>query len=68
MILKIFNLKKGNRVQVVSELLNSSLVKKGHEQVKKKRYAATDGNFLSHALCRDPYVFRLQGVNNMRVI
>ena len=55
MILKIFDLKKGNRDRVVSELLDSSLVEKGHEQVKTKRYAATDGNFLSHAHYRDPY-------------
>ena len=49
MILKIFDLKKGNRDRVLSELLDSSLVEKGHEQVKTKRYAATDGNFLTHA-------------------
>ena len=55
MILKIFDLKKENRDRVVSELLDSSLVEKGHEQVKIKRYAATDGNFLSHAHYRDPY-------------
>ena len=40
---------------MVSELFDSSLVEKGHEQVKTKRYAATDGNFLSHAHYRDPY-------------
>ena len=28
---------------------------KVHEQVKTKGYAATDGNFLSHAHHRDPY-------------
>ena len=55
MILKIFDLKKGNRDRVVSELLDSSLVEKGHEQVKTKRYAATDRNFLSYAHYRDPY-------------
>ena len=55
MILKIFDLKKGNRDRVVSELLDSSLVEKGHEPVKTKRYAATDGNFLSHAHYRNPY-------------
>ena len=55
MILKIFDLKKGNRDRVVSELLDSSLVEKVHEQVKTKRNAATDGNFLSHAHYRDPY-------------
>ena len=48
-------IKKGNRDRVVSELLDSSLVEKVHEQVKTKRYAATDGNFLSHAHYRDPY-------------
>ena len=53
--LKIFDLKKGNRDRVVSELLDSSLVEKVHEQVKTKRNAATDGNFLSHAHYRDPY-------------
>ena len=36
MILKIFDLKKGNRDRVVSELLDSSLVEKVHEQVKTK--------------------------------
>ena len=55
MILKIFDLKKGNRDRVVSELLDSSLLEKVHKQVKTKRNAATDGNFLSHAHYRDPY-------------
>ena len=55
MILKIFDLKKGNRDRVVSELLDSSLLEKVHEQVKTKRNAATDRNFLSHAHYRDPY-------------
>ena len=55
MILKIFDLKKGHRDRVVSQLLDSSLVKKVHKQVKTKGYAATDGNFLSHAHYRDPY-------------
>ena len=59
MILKIFDLKKGNRDRVVSELLDSSLVEKGHEQVKTKRYAATDGNFLSHAHYMQRSLFRL---------
>ena len=54
MILKIFDLKKGNRDRAVSELLDSSLVEKVHEQVKTKKYVATDGNFLSHAHYRDP--------------
>ena len=40
---------------MVSELLDSSLVKKVREQVKTKGYAATDGNFLSNAHYRDPY-------------
>ena len=53
MILIIFDLKKGI----------GTLVKKAHEQVKTKGYAATDGNFLSHAHYRDPY-FNF----NMRVI
>ena len=54
MILKIFDLKKGNRDQVVSKSSYSSLVKKEREQVKIKRYAGMDGNFLSHAHYRDP--------------
>ena len=29
-------------------------MKKEHDQVKIKRYAGTEGNFLSHALYRDP--------------
>ena len=53
--IKNLRFKKGNRDRVVSELLDSSLVEKGHEQVKTKRYAATDGNFLSHAHYGDPY-------------
>ena len=57
MILKIFDLKKENRDRVVSELLDSSLVEKVHEQVKTKRNAATNGNFLSHAHYRDPYFY-----------
>ena len=55
MILKIFDLKKGNRDRVVSDLLDSSLVEKRHEQVKTKRYSAMDGNFLSHAHYTDSY-------------
>ena len=55
MILKIFDLKKGNRDRVGSYLSDSSLVKKGHEQVKIERYEGTDRNFLSHAHYRDPY-------------
>ena len=54
MILKIFDLKKGNRDRVVSKSSDSSLVKKEREQVKIKRYAGMDGNFLSHAHYRDP--------------
>ena len=54
MILKIFDLKKGNRDRVVSKSSDSSLVKKECEQVKIKRYAGMDGNFLSHAHYRDP--------------
>ena len=53
--IKIFNLKKGNRDRVVSQLSDSSLVKKTHKQVKIKRYAGTDGNFLSHAHYRDSF-------------
>ena len=55
MILKIFDLKKGNRDRVVSKPSDSSLVKKEREQVKIKRYAGMDGNFLSHAHYRDPF-------------
>ena len=57
MILKIFDLKKGNRDRVVmiSKSSDSSLVKKEREQVKIKRYAGMDGNFLSHAHYRDPF-------------
>ena len=44
MILKIFDLKKGNRDQVVSKSSDSSLVKKEREQVKIKRYDGMDGN------------------------
>ena len=55
MILKIFDLKKGNRDRVVSQSLDSSLVKKEHEQVKIERCIGTDRNFLSHAHYRDPY-------------
>ena len=43
MILKIFDLKKGNKDRVVSELLDSSLVEKVHKQVKIKRNAARTG-------------------------
>ena len=57
MILKIFDLKKGNRDRVVSKPSDSSLVKKEREQVKIKRYAGMDGNFLSHAHYRDPRSF-----------
>ena len=57
MILKIFDLKKGNRDRVVSELFDSLLVVIGGKrtQVKTKRYAVTDRNFLSHAHYRNPY-------------
>ena len=34
---------------MVSLSSDSSLVKKEHKQVKTKRYAGMDGNFLSHA-------------------
>ena len=57
MILKIFDFKKGNRDRVVSKSSDSSLVKKEREQVKIKRYAGMDGNFLSHAHYRDPKNF-----------
>ena len=44
---------------MISELLDSSLVEKGHEQMKTKRYAATDGNFLSYACTLQRSLFRL---------
>ena len=47
-------LKKENRDQVVTLLLDGLFVKK-HEQVKIKKYSCTDWNFLSNALYRDPY-------------
>ena len=37
------------------EWSDSSLVKKEHDQVKIKRCAGTEGNFLFHAHYRDPY-------------
>ena len=52
--IKNLDLKKGNRDRVVSKSSDSSLVKKEREQVKIKRYAGMDGNFLSHAHYRDP--------------
>ena len=56
MILKIFDLKKGIGIEWSANCqIRSSLVKKGHKQVKIERYAGTDGNFLSHAHYRDPY-------------
>ena len=59
-IKKIFDLKKGNRDRVVSKPSDSSLVKKEREQVKIKRYAGMDGNFLSHAHYRDPFHLFIQ--------
>ena len=43
MILKIFDLKKGNRDRVVSKSSDSSLVKKEREQVKIKSMLAWMG-------------------------
>ena len=60
MILKIFDFKKGYSYIGIDWSANcyvdNSLVKKEHEQVKIKRYAGTDRNFLSHAHYRDPYL------------
>ena len=70
MILKIFDLKKGNRDRVVSKSSDSSLVKKEREQVKIKRYAGMDGNFLSHAHYRDPKkrdLCSVHGIRNSRI-
>ena len=53
--IKNLRFKKGNRDRVVSKSSDSSLVKKEREQVKIKRYAGMDGNFLSHAHYRDPF-------------
>ena len=56
MILKIFDLKKGIGIEwSANHRMVGSLVKKEHKQVKIKRYAGMDGNFLSHAHYRDPY-------------
>ena len=66
MILKIFDLKKGNRDRVVSKSSDSSLVKKEREQKKIKRYAGMDGNFLSHAHYRDPLFWDLCSVHGIR--
>ena len=43
--IKIFTLKKGIGI----ERSDISFVKKENEQVKDKRHAGTDGNFLYHA-------------------
>ena len=59
MILKIFNLKRGNRDQ--EEASDTSFVKKEHKQVTKDQKVWTHGHWLlvndllSHAQYRDPY-------------
>ena len=59
MILKIFNLKRGNRDR--EETSDTSFMKKEHKQVTKDQKVWTQGHWLlvndllSHAQYRDPY-------------